>query len=261
MVSDEQLAAAVAVSQSVLGVLRYLGKSATSGSNQAHYTKRIRNLGLDTSHFSRGAPIGVKRKGSAFKTPSLTAAEVLVFDRNNGRRESTKILLRALVEAGEPYCCSSCGQLPEWNGKLLRLEIDHKNGNPVDNRRNNLRFLCPNCHSQEPVLRASTNPRSRAARQNKLLAAQAMQATNKVEARKAEKKGPSKQHQKLPFAGLKEERIKQLMSAPIEYHKFGWAVKAGKLLGISPQKTVAWIKKWMPEFYAEKCFKVKRAPA
>jgi 5-methylcytosine-specific restriction endonuclease McrA len=46
-----------------------------------------------------------------------------------------------------PYKCAICG-VTEWNGKTLSLEIDHINGINNDNRLENLRFLCPNCHSQ-----------------------------------------------------------------------------------------------------------------
>ena len=44
--------------------------------------------------------------------------------------------------------CAICGLVPEWNGKKLVLQIDHINGVHTDNRLENLRFLCPNCHSQ-----------------------------------------------------------------------------------------------------------------
>lgn len=47
--------------------------------------------------------------------------------------------------------CDDCGQLPEWNGKVLKLHLDHKNGVGNDNRLINLRLLCPNCHSQTPT--------------------------------------------------------------------------------------------------------------
>ena len=44
--------------------------------------------------------------------------------------------------------CEGCGLPDEWQGKRLVLEIDHVNGRHNDNRPENLRFLCPNCHSQ-----------------------------------------------------------------------------------------------------------------
>lgn len=44
-------------------------------------------------------------------------------------------------------CCYNCG-LTDWLGGKLILELDHINGDNTDNRLENLRFLCPNCHSQ-----------------------------------------------------------------------------------------------------------------
>ena len=44
--------------------------------------------------------------------------------------------------------CEICGQLPEWNGQPLVLQLDHINGDHYDNRIENLRIVCPNCHTQ-----------------------------------------------------------------------------------------------------------------
>lgn len=46
------------------------------------------------------------------------------------------------------YKCAICGNPGEWNGVSLTLQIDHINGIRNDNRIENLRWLCPNCHSQ-----------------------------------------------------------------------------------------------------------------
>jgi hypothetical protein len=46
--------------------------------------------------------------------------------------------------------CEECG-INEWNGKPIVCELDHVNGNPEDHRLENLRVLCPNCHSQTPT--------------------------------------------------------------------------------------------------------------
>jgi hypothetical protein len=44
--------------------------------------------------------------------------------------------------------CEICEIGNEWNGKPLTLQLDHINGIHLDNRIENLRILCPNCHSQ-----------------------------------------------------------------------------------------------------------------
>ena len=53
---------------------------------------------------------------------------------------------RIMKENLLPYECNEC-KISEWNSKKLSLHLDHINGINGDNRIENLRFLCPNCHS------------------------------------------------------------------------------------------------------------------
>jgi len=53
-----------------------------------------------------------------------------------------------MLESNVKHECSKCGQKPEWLGSPLTLDVDHVNKNWLDDRLENLRFLCPNCHSQ-----------------------------------------------------------------------------------------------------------------
>jgi ribosomal protein L37AE/L43A len=58
-----------------------------------------------------------------------------------------KITLKKYLTETQGYKCSCCG-INEWNFKPIILEIDHIDGNSENNAPENLRFICPNCHSQ-----------------------------------------------------------------------------------------------------------------
>lgn len=66
---------------------------------------------------------------------------------NNQPFLSNHALKRILLTAGEKYKCNHCN-ITEWKGKPINLDLDHINGDTFDNTLKNLRFLCPNCHSQ-----------------------------------------------------------------------------------------------------------------
>ncbi|HWJ21061.1 MAG TPA: HNH endonuclease [Gemmatimonadaceae bacterium] len=102
----------------------------------------VARLGLDTTHFTRAAQIAALRASHAAKDWSL--ADVF---REHSRVRGTGLRTRALAMV-QPLVCATCGNAGEWQGKPLTLQLDHVNGKYDDNRLENLRWLCPNCHSQ-----------------------------------------------------------------------------------------------------------------
>jgi 5-methylcytosine-specific restriction endonuclease McrA len=69
----------------------------------------------------------------------------------NSTYSRTHLKKRIIKENILPYICSECGLKDMWNNKPIVLHLDHINGINNDNRIENLRFLCPNCHSQQPT--------------------------------------------------------------------------------------------------------------
>jgi len=55
--------------------------------------------------------------------------------------------LRKLIAYERGYNCESCG-IFEWNEKPITLQVDHVDGDSGNNFPDNVRLLCPNCHTQ-----------------------------------------------------------------------------------------------------------------
>jgi len=142
--TKEMLEEAVRDSTNFAEVMRYFGLK-PNGGHHTHLSRRIRALGIDTSHFT-GRPrlpagVVVKRHWTT----------ILVETPAGSARTKPHLLRRALIESGRPHKCEGCGTEPLWCGNTLVFHVDHVDGNPNDSRPENVRFLCPNCHSQTPT--------------------------------------------------------------------------------------------------------------
>lgn len=143
----EALARAVAASRSAAETTRALG---LANHRSAHRLVRrwIAETGLDTSHFTSRAANKGRRSPKRFPPD-----QVLRLEAERTRRIKPRRLKNALEELGRAYQCALCGVGDMWHGKQLTLEVDHINGDWRDNRAENLRYLCPNCHTQTDTYR------------------------------------------------------------------------------------------------------------
>lgn len=144
--TDEQLVEAVKSSESYYGVLGKLDLKLCGGSH-AHIKMRVRQLELDTSHFTgRGWCRGEKREELTKRFVQIPLEKILVKDSTY---LCTNTLRKRLLKEGLlKERCYTCDLKPEWNDQPLTLQLDHKDGDRCNNEIENLQLLCPNCHSQ-----------------------------------------------------------------------------------------------------------------
>ncbi|MFE3721419.1 HNH endonuclease signature motif containing protein [Streptomyces cyaneofuscatus] len=143
--TKEILQAAVGSSTNMCEVLRRLGVEVVGGQH-THISRRVKALGIDTSHFSAPPRTGDVRR----RRPE----ELLVDQSQNlARRIPGERLKRAMIALGAAERCALCGTGRTWRERPLPLEVDHIDGNWRNNRPENLRLLCPNCHSTTDTYR------------------------------------------------------------------------------------------------------------
>lgn len=144
-IDDEELRRLVPDARSVAEVIRGLGMDVGNGSDYRRVQRRIAALGLSTDHMA-GQRWAQGRSPARARRP---LEEILVAD--SPWRAGSASLRRRLVEEGVlAWRCARCG-IDVWNGQPAPLQLDHVNGDARDNRRENLRLLCPNCHAQTPT--------------------------------------------------------------------------------------------------------------
>lgn len=132
-------------SNSLSDVLRHFGFQPYSS---AHRTlkQRIKDEEVNLEQLEKNRKEFMKKHHQELKNGRTTSDKEIFSENSNYCRQSLKkkIIKENLIE----YKCKECGIEDEWNGKSISLQLDHINGINNDHRLENLRFLCPNCHSQ-----------------------------------------------------------------------------------------------------------------
>ena len=135
MISDSEFIELIQSSKSYSDCLRKLGLTPKGGSSLDVLKRRIKELNCSVEHF----------KGRTVSSTKYELKDILVENSTytNISRLKERLIKNNLLE----YKCAKCGII-NWQNEPIVLQLDHINGVNNDHRLENLRFLCPNCHSQ-----------------------------------------------------------------------------------------------------------------
>jgi hypothetical protein len=197
-----------------------LGINYNSGTHSS-IPSLIKKFGIDDSHF-------YNHELSSKRRSSYTNEEIFIKDSKMSRNV---VRYRVIKEKLIPYVCECCGQDEKWQGKIMPLILDHKNGINNDNELSNLRFLCSNCDSIQDTYKSKNRSLDQIKQTNRNLI---IKESNKIERK-----------------SIRNEKIKnyinQIKDSNIDFTKHGYLVEIGKLLNWTPQWSQKFIIKHLPE--------------
>jgi hypothetical protein len=140
--TKEEIQNAVKISLSTAQVCRELGIRPVGG-NYKTLKIKYKEFDIDTNHFT-GKAWNVGTRYTQFKK-NIDMNDIL--SNKVSFISSSKLRLRLIKEGYKDKKCEKCN-LSEWMGKDIPLELNHINGDNMDNRLENLEILCCNCHAQ-----------------------------------------------------------------------------------------------------------------
>lgn len=239
-VSEEQIIEAIKKSTNMSEAARLVNMPFMT------FRKKSQKLGLYKPNQSRK---GVKRLSSEYKQVTIPLDEIL-----NGLHPFYKTynLKNRLIKEGlksEKCEGENCNVNSIWNGKLLKLHLDHIDGNSENHKLNNLRILCPNCHSQtdtyagKNVIKNIHNPFNC--------------PVLKIDIEKIYNSYKNKTTKLVKIELKQLKYVKLVENSNINFDKFGWVNEVATVINCKPQKVNIWMKKYMLDFYNKKCFKRK----
>lgn len=136
--SKEEMEKLIIESKSINEILKQLDVNSNGSGAYKTFRNHCNRLGIE--------PPIYENNGNSVIGPKIDLKFILI--ENSTYQNISRLKKRLISEKILDYKCAECENIGEWNGKNLVLQLDHINGIHSDNRIQNLRFLCPNCHSQ-----------------------------------------------------------------------------------------------------------------
>lgn len=209
--TKEELEFFVKNSECCRDMILLMGKS-PYGSTHSYWKKAIEKFGIDSSHWKTARRVDKEKLGIVNDIPV---------------RVNAKKLRKIILDSGIEYKCNKCF-LSEWQNKPITLHVDHIDSNWNNNNITNLRFLCPNCHSQEPTSKSGYKQSLPKIKKRCVCGKEIyLRSTH------CQKCTPRDKHRKVKWPS-KEELIKLLLEKPL--------TRIGEQFGVSDNAVRGWRK-------------------